>query len=1166
MELQFIFSSVSMAVQFILGRSGTSKTSYCIKAVVDALLEPSDNQPLILLVPEQASYQAERAILSDKRIAGYNRLNVLSFDRLQFLLLGKNTARPGLSRIGRQMIIHRILRDSSSELKVFGSSAGWPGLGRQMAETVAELHQYGKTAEDIDRLIGELRKDERNNLAVLKFADIGLVFREYVKFIEGKFIDPDVQLNQSCRAVATAAFVKGAKMWVDGFAGFTTTELAVLAELLKVAADTKIALCLDPSEIDLANPDAAKLDPFSIFGPTERTYADLIDIIKKSKLQLAKPIILEQGVRFSSCRQLAHIEREIFKLKPTKIPAEDNIRIISAPNARAEVRFVARQILRLVKEEGYRYRDIAVIASDIDGYQYYIRACFDDCGIPFFIDKRKPLNQHAAIGLICSALQAVIGGFSHGDIFAYLKSDLVPIGRFDVDLLENYCLAFGIMGSDWTDGEEWQFAGENNGHFDEKRVKQIRLEAIGALLELRDKLCPCDDLGTTISAGVFTGVIFDFLDAVGAGERIAGWIEEAAEQKDYATVDEHRQFYDKLLNIFDELVEVFAGQELTCEDWLAIINSAFSQLTLAFIPPTLDQVLVGSIERSRHPDLKAVFLIGATQRQFPVPVSFDSILTESDRQVCEEAKFSLAAAAGQRLAERQYLAYIAFTRPAEFLCVTYPLVDEKGSAVARSQFVANLESLFENLSEESIAGEQISVDKVHSEAELADLLCSQLGKDQQLLISDCRTAIENQKYLGRLLNDICVDEGLAGLGAGVVSAVNYDNRAQLDKKIVEEFFGEQVRSSATRLSTFAACPFQYFARYILELEEREEFKFEPLDVGVFYHRVLDSLLKGLNAGKKDFANIQDEELLEVLRRQILKLVQEDSFISNFVRHSAHNGFIIHSAGEVLEDCVLAIAQMVRAGSFKPRWSEVSFGEVRNSSDRIGEYKIGLLGSRLLFLDGKIDRVDIVELDGEKIAIVFDYKRRAKTFDWSEFYHGLDMQLPIYMLAVRNTSTQEYKVQDVAGAFYMPVEVSPTTANFDELIKKAEQFNYKAKGIFNGEFFQQLDSTAKSRWSDFYNFQISKKDGQYGDYGKSGALRPGDFEKVLKFTEKKIITLAGEIVSGTIDVKPYRLGTGSPCSWCKYKSVCRVDWQINDYNFLEMFGKTRVLEEISTIDE
>jgi len=1150
------FSGVSMAVQFILGRSGTGKTSYCVKAIVNALLEPADNQPLILLVPEQATYQAERAILNDKRLAGYSRLNVLSFDRLQFLLSGKNTARPALSGLGQQMIIHRILREHKSKLKVFGSSADWPGLGRQMAQTVAELHRYAKTPEDIDQLLRVLEKDERNNLAALKFSDIGLVFTEYLKFIEGKFIDPNIQLTSSRRAVAAAEFVKGAKLWVDGFAGFTTAELAILVELLKVVSDAQIALCLDPSKLDLANPDAQALDPVSIFGPTDRTYAALVDVIKRCKLQLAEPIILDKAVRFARCRELTHIERNIFEFKPSKIRVEDGVRIVSAPNRRAEAQFVAGQILRLVGEKHYRYRDIAVIASDIDNYQHYIKACFEDYRIPFFIDTRKSLSRHPLVQLICSALQAVTGGFSNSDVFAFLKSDLVPIERCEVDLLENYCVAFGIAASDWTAGRQWHFAGEDNERFDEQRINQIRLKVSGPLLELREKLCAGENSAQTVGAERFRQIIFDFLDSLGVVERISGWIEEAADLKDYATVDEHRQFYDKLLSVFDELGEVFSSREMTCEDWLAIINSAFSQLTLAFIPPTLDQVLVGTIERSRHPDLKAVFLVGATQKQFPVPVSFESILTDNERIAAESANFPLAATTGRKLAERQYLAYIAFTRASQFLCVTYPSADEKGGVVVRSEFVANLESLFENLNEESIAGRQVQIENVHSKAELADLLCSRLGKDAPL------PETSGQERLGELLEDVCTDEELAEVGSEVVSAINYDNRARLDGNIVEKLFGRQVKSSATRLSTFAACPYQYFARYILELKEREEFKFEPLDVGVFYHRVLDALLKQLNLAKKDFAIVQPEELLGLLKEQTAGFVQDDPFISSFLRHSPHNAFIIHSATEVLEDCVLAIAQMVRAGSFRPKWSEVSFGEPKNSTNTLGEYEISLSDGRVLSLDGKIDRLDVVEIDGKKAAIIFDYKRRDKSFSWAKFYYGLDMQLPIYMLAVRNASNRQYRVQETVGAFYMPVEASPAKNTIDESVKKTDSFDYKAKGIFNGEFFRQLDSSNSNK---FYNFFVTKTGSQYGYDNVSAALRPFDFEKVLQFTEQKIIGLAEEIISGKIDVKPYRLGAESPCSYCKYKSLCRFDWQVNNYNPFVLLNKAQVLEKIGTAD-
>jgi ATP-dependent helicase/nuclease subunit B len=1143
-----------MSVQFILGRSGTGKTSFCIKGIVNALLKADDGHPLILLVPEQASYQAERAILSDKRITGYNRLHVLSFDRLQFLLSGKHTTGPALSRIGRQMIVHRILRENKSKLKVFGSSANWPGLGRQMAQIITELHQYAKTPDDIDRLLSELAKDEHNNLAALKFDDIGLILKEYLEFIEGRFIDPDIQLTRACREVAEATFLKGAKLWVDGFAGFTTAELAILAELLKVVADAQVALCLEPANIDLANPDIAKLDPAGIFGPTERTYTTLIEIIRRCKLQLAEPIVLDEPVRFSSCRPLAHIERNVFELKPTKIPASDNVRIISAPNARAEVRFVARQILELVREKGYRYRDIAVIASDIERYGHYLAAYFDDYSVPFFIDRPKSLSQHPAVQLISLALQVVTSGFSHSDVFTYLKTDLVPIERSDVDVLENYCLAFGISQSDWTGGQKWTFAADVE--YDQVQINEIRLKAVEPLLELRERLCPAENTAKKMSADVFVRAVSDFLDALEVRQTIRDWIEEAVERKEYASVDEH--LFNKLIDIFDTFVEVFEGQEMSCEDYVAILDSAFEQLTLALIPPTLDQVLVGSIERSRHPDLKAVFLIGATQRCFPIPVSSAGILTDEDRSAAESTDFVLSSTASQELAERQYLAYIAFTRPSEFLCVTYPVTDDKGSGVPRSQFTDYLESLFENLKEESIAGEQIAIEKVHNKIVLADLLCNGLGKDACGESPDASLS-----RLDSLLGDLCSDEQLGELGSAVYGAINYDNRAQLDKDVVAELYGERVKSSATRLGTFAACPYQFFARYVLELKEREEFKLEPLDLGNFYHRVLDALLKKLSEKNKDFATVEEKELLGLLNEQISNFIQTDAFISNFARRSAHNMYIINSAVEVLEDCVLAIAQMVRAGSFRPALSEVSFGQVRDTQDTLGKYEITLPDKRLLSLNGKIDRLDIAELDGKKIAAVFDYKRRGRSFSWSKFYYGLDMQLPIYMLAVRNAT--DSKTKNVVGAFYMPVETVIGQAALDELPAKGENFEYKAKGILNGEYYLQLDAAACSGWGKFYNFRISSKDGQYGDYGRSGALRPNDFEKVLEFTAEKIVELAAEFLSGKIQVNPYRLGTMSPCAYCKYKPVCRFDWQINDYNSLAPLSKLQVLEKIGMVD-
>jgi ATP-dependent helicase/DNAse subunit B len=330
--------------------------------------------------------------------------------------------------------------------------------------------------------------------------------------------------------------------------------------------------------------------------------------------------------------------------------------------------------------------------------------------------------------------------------------------------------SFGINAGDWQSDKEWHFAGprmplsgagEDSVDSDEQQINQIRIKAIGPLLELKNRFYQGDNLPKEISPEEFTRGIFDFLDALDVRRTVGGWIEEVAQQKDYTAVDEHRQFYDSLVNVFDELVEVFAGQVTSAEDYFAIINSAFSQLALAFIPPTLDQVLVGSIERSRHPDLKAVFLIGATQRQFPTPVVFDSILTDDDRRAADSPDFRLAPTTNQKLAERQYLAYIAFTRPSELLYITYPAVDQDGSAIPRSQFVDELESLFEDLKEESIADQQIDIERISNRAELVDFLCSRLGRDAPTPKSS-----DDSQFVD-LLSDICSEEGFEHLGSTV---------------------------------------------------------------------------------------------------------------------------------------------------------------------------------------------------------------------------------------------------------------------------------------------------------------------------------------------------------------------------------------------------------------
>ncbi|MGA2092104.1 MAG: PD-(D/E)XK nuclease family protein [Sedimentisphaerales bacterium] len=1127
-----------MAVRFILGKSGTGKTHHCVSAIADSLLQPT-KQPLLLLVPEQATYQAQQAILNDPRIAGYNRLLVLSFDRLVGLVSGQK-ARPAISRLGRTMVIQRVLRDCADRLTVFGDCARLPGLGKRLAETINQLQHNANTPDDVKALVGEMQKKSADKLTTAKFADIAVVFEEYIRHIEGKFIDPDIQLAAACQAVAKADFVKGAKLWVDGFAGFTAAELAILTELLKVVEDAQIALCLDPTTIDLSNPDKSQVDLPDLFGPTVQTYAELIERIKKCKLKLTAPLILNKPQRFSQNAPLDHVERSIFTTRPGKIAVDGKIRIISAPNARAETQFIARQITKLVRQNGYRYRDIAVIASDLDSYENYIKSSFEDYRIPVFIDKRIPLSRHPVIDFLCSAVSAVTNNFANNDIFAYLKTDLLDVERNDVYLLENYCVAFGIVGADWQKTDDWRFAAENAespqvypGGYNQQQVNRIRKKAISPLLRLYEKIDACRE---KLTAEQFTALIFDFLETAGVRKVLTEWVDEAFEKKDFVTADEHRQLYERLVDVFDQLCEVFAGVQMSFSDYFEIAKCAFSQITLAFIPPSLDQVLVGSIERSRHPDLKTVFLLGATERQFPSPVAFDSILSEDDRIAAGDCGLELSTGVRQELAGRAYLAYIAFTRASDSLYITYPAVDQKSNTVVRSPFIDNLCQLFDDLREERISPIEPAADEIFSQYDVEDLLC------------------------------IYRDARLIELAPRVCGAIIYENKAGLNDALIDKLFLGTVSSSASRLSTFAACPYKHFAKYVLDLKKRDEFKLEPLDMGDLFHRVLDAFTKRVVAEKINFETASADVLIKILDEEIERICRQDAFISRFASHNLHNSFIIESAVDYLHDCVVAVSQMIVAGSFRPVMSEVVFGRSESFGSSIGEFAITLNGGRRLLLNGRIDRIDIAGIDSRKVALVFDYKTSEETFIWAEFFYGLDMQLPIYLNAVLKADGSHKIASEVAGAFYLPIKPKLSEIAISDLADSQSKFAHKARGIFNGRYFQQLDSTTESGWSPFYSFYVGEEKGQYANYDRSSVLKPDDFDAVLKFTEGKIARIAGQIFSGKIDVNPYRLSGKFPCENCDYKPVCRFDWQINDYNLLSAVGKQQVIEKIRNTNE
>ena len=391
------------------------------------------------------------------------------------------------------------------------------------------------------------------------------------------------------------------------------------------------------------------------------------------------------------------------------------------------------------------------------------------------------------------------------------------------------------------------------------------------------------------------------------------------------------------------------------------------------------------------------------------------------------------------------------------------------------------------------------------------------------------------------------DQQLKQTAAHVQKSLDYDNAAGLDGKLAEQMFKFPMTTSASRLGTFAKCPYQYFAKYTLGLERRQTLRFEPMDVGTFYHDVLEATFKALKARDKDWADMSTDELIALCDAESGKVLDANTQLVNFMRRRKHHRYIIQSAQEVVQSFVPMLAQLSKAGRFKQTEAELTFGR----SDGV-KIVIPLDDERIVQLAGRIDRMDIADIDGAPAAVVFDYKSGGKSVDFAGMLYGLDLQLPIYLLATRAENMTP------AGAFFLPI-TSPTPSASPSDIDTIEAAFNKANGLFDGRFFEALDTAAASGGrSEFYNFYVNKDGTPYSYYKTSGALKPDDFAALLDHTERCIKKLIADLSSGCISITPYRIGTSSPCSWCDYRPLCRFDWQINDYNILDSISKEEAL--------
>jgi ATP-dependent helicase/nuclease subunit B len=1136
-------------LRLLLGPAGSGKTFRCLAEIRQALNGAPEGPPLLLLAPKQTTYQLERQLLSDPALTGYTRLHILSFERLAWFIFERlGIAAPGfLEDEGRVMVLRALLAQRREELQLFRASARLTGFAQQLSQVLSELQKHELTPGLLRQMAVRVGKGEGLSF---KLQDLSTLLEEYLAWLASHQLQDAERLLPAATAALQALGGGGpaeqvergggiarpgsspmfGHLWVDGFGELSESELALLGASLPHCADATITFCLDSptggKHSWLSNWSVAR----RMFESCQKRLGGLPGVIVRTETLERRP----KESRFRVNPVLQHLERAWSDPRPYPGPERDEaggdrvaraLRLAVCFDPEAEATVAAREILAHVRRGG-RFREVTVLVRALGDYHTHLQRVFARYQVPFFLDRREPVSHHPLAELTRSALRTILSQWRRQDWFAALKSGLVPATDEEIDRLENEALARGWQGAAW-----------------QKPLQVPREPELTAwLVELQPRLVsPFQRLALALAARQnrptgpqLAAALREFWQELEVESRLAHWAaDEAAGEQSHPAGAVHATVWEQMQAWLHNVELAFAAEPLGLRQWLPILEAGLSGLTVGVIPPALDQVLIGDLDRSRNPDVKLALVLGLNEGVFPAPPQPGALLTDLDRTALEERGVALNTSARRQLARERFLAYLACTRASERVVFTTALNDAAGSPLNPSPFISQLEALFPTLRQEEAPRLPDWRESEHVHELIGPVLRARHARPATS--PPLTPALETLPALAAVLDRL-------------QHFHSADPAEALAPNLPGQLYGPVLRSSVSRLEKFGECPFKFFVHSGLHAQDRQRFELDAKEQGTFQHDVLAYFHEELRDAGKRWRDITPDEARARVERIAAGFMA--SYRDGLLQATEETRFMARILTESLQDFVGTLVDWMRAQyEFDPAEVELPFGEADTPP-----WTLELAGGWRLELQGRIDRVDLWRVPGADTAwcVVLDYKSSEKKLEPDKVEAGLQLQLLTYLNVLRQWPNPEdwFGVRHLlpGGVFYVNLRGKyANAANRAEAIRNAEQARklaYLHTGRFNRDILRHLDHREGIARGDQFNFRLNK-DGSVNGRSRE-PMTPEEFNALLDRLETRLREAGARIFAGEARVFPYRKGGETACERCDYRAVCRTDPWTQEY--------------------
>ncbi len=1089
-------------LQFITGRSGSGKTTELFARMQQLLTEDSAAR-LYMLVPEQASFENEKRLLTLFGNAQSQRIEVLSFTRLAELVFRESGKLNGQRMDGTMslLLMSRAFAAVQDELRLYGKQFHGERYLQELLHILTECKQCGITPS----LLTDTATTLPDGILKEKTHDLSLIFGAYDALVaQAALLDPQDDLTVLAKRLGETRLFAGTHWFIDGFNGFTGQEFAVLETLLSRATAMTVALCSD----SLTDNGEHTVDRFYT---ANHTASRLREMAFANHIPVAKVCHLTENRRTND-GALQQLETSFFAWHSIPYPhPTESIFLTACRDREEECVYAARTIRRLLRENGGFCRDFTVVVRNPELYNGLLESAFKREGLPYYIDTRESILTQPLISLVESAMAAVTEGWNTADVLRLCKSGLLGFSSSSTAVLENYALLWGVRGKAWLSPftQHPDGLGETVDERSERRLTRLNL--------LRERLTkPLKRFQTCLAGNrngrEFATAVFQLLQEWHVPRMVRFQTARLATRGEHALSENHARLWDSLMVLLDKFAIALDSASLSAKSYAELFHLAVSNMDMGAIPQTLDSVHIGSADRIRYTAPKTVLLLGANEGIFPAYPSGGSIFSDRERRRLVELGLPLVHNADRHAAEERYFAYMAVSACSERLIVTYA-TQNNGEKLYPSVIVETIKQIVRFCAEKTATVPDVT--DTESVADAFEQLALRWHENSVAAASLRQVFAGDPLYAARLQ----AAERLS-------STLAFEN-TDLSRRL----FGEHLRLSPTQVDTFYRCRFAYFCKYGLRLKPRPTAKLNAAQAGLLAHYVMQTVLPVYV--RENWEGCTENRVKADTERAVERYVAEQ--LGDLDGQDARLKNLIAQLTTLSASLLWRVVQELKQSRFVPVDYELPIGRFDDDGNGIPPWILHLPDGATVQVRGTVDRVDILKEENGTYVRVVDYKTGNKEFSLSEVLEGLNLQMLIYLFSI-SEDRKRYGETLPAGVLYLPAKlpiIQVSRHATDEEIENAKLATMRMNGLL-------LDDPVilEAMEADIGGVFIPASKTKSGSLSTTSSLASlAQFGRIQQRVSALLTEMATLLHQGEVAAVPVDSGGETPCRYCEYRDIC-----------------------------